>query len=684
MYAFITETAPRLCKRALLGLLCSAVLAAPAHAQLDESTPVPTGAPTVTTTASGAAVIAWLAGGQMCSTVQEPGRARPSVAAATRIDPESQIAPLGCVTMPAPFRYDGGPLGTIRLGAGRQLTWGYAGLGTAAIQHKARGHVVAEAATSSPGALPAPVADVRFWAIETDDAAPANVDEVALLDDAGVVRRAFAPDRFGGISNAVDTGVDPEPTGPVLRHGRVGRATWELRRRVMSVLAPTPLEPERRARQACVAFVVRAARTTQWGSAPCDDLLARTPMAVTTSSSCMVGAAVAVIAAATVRRVVVVTGDGTHRAVRLVALVAGERAGALVLGAGIAVRRVIAFGAGGRRLAVSEIGHGPTPNRPSFCAPPSGNYGVVQVPPERLGTAPHTPHVTDHGVELCATVDRAPRIPADCALPPIAPDSARISITRTADGRHLFGIVAGEVAAARITLTDRSTQTLPAAPLPGYNGIYADVVRAIAADLPGPNAVWKVELLNDRGRVLSPEASANVDPTAWGRPVTVLPAAHGVPAVLAVPADTVFSGLTCVVFGSVRDDAFDCAAGLVNGQASTGSGTVRVEARCTPRRMLISAQLRHASDRLVVRTKDGRTIRSRMVPFPSGAGIAARGRFFALAVLGPRDAPAEALVRGRSPNRVTIDLPTAGRQCGYSTAPGQMDAFTTGLVGRDG
>jgi hypothetical protein len=275
------------------------------------------------------------------------------------------------------------------------------------------------------------------------------------------------------------------------------------------------------------------------------------------------------------------------------------------------------------------------------------------------GPAPHVVRYADHGVELCDAVDRAPRVPADCALPPTDPAETFLTVRRTASGRFLSGVVPAEIAAARVTLADRTTTTIPARPLTGYAGIYAGVLREIAADLPGPHAIRQVELLDDHGRVLMPEAGTEA---AYGPAVTVLPAAHGLPAVHAAPLTTGRFAATCLVLGPFDD----CDHGQLFATADARS--VSVTASCTPHRLVVSAILAHRDDRLVVRTTGGRELPARMARLPSGAGALA-GKYYALAVAGPHDGIASVAVRGRAPRRFQVDLPPAGRQCGYSAAP---------------
>jgi len=430
----------------------------------------------------------------------------------------------------------------------------------------------------------------------------ARVDEVALADAGGVVRRAYDPTwfRVGGLSG------DPfDEAGTLVRRGRVGTATWQLRGTTANDLAATPLEPERRVTQRCLVFVVRSRNGGASNGGPCTGSLdERTPLLADPGSDCEVGAHVVVLVAAAVRRVVVVTGDGARRTVALSPFGAGARAGALLVA----------------RFA-------------------------------------------DHGVQLCDAIDRPLRIPDDCALPPTDPAVTYVSTHKTATGRFLFGVVPAEIAAARVTLHDRTTQTFAAGPLTGYAGIYAGALRQIAADLPGPRTVDRIELLDDRGRVLNGDAGFEV---SYGPDVTVLPAAGGVPA---VHASAVRSGdyrATCIGFRAISDAARCDGGGFAT---TTGAHSITVHVPCAPRRILVSAVLARRGDRLVLRTTDGREVTARTARLPAAAGALA-GRYYALATLRPDEGLASAIIRGRASRRLAIGLPPAARQCGYDDLPG--------------
>ncbi len=642
----------------VLVLVLALALAAPAGAA---TVPVPADAPAVAPTASGATLLAWVRGGRTCTALQQPGTPRPARASEETGAPGAEdVAPGSCATTPVLARFGVRALGGTSLPSERRrISWGVAGADAATVLFKRGARVLVQApTTASP--LPGAAAELRFWAVE--QAAGDPPDEVALADAAGVVRRASAPEDAGLFG---DGGLDDE-AGTLLRLGRAGGTTWQLRRLTSSALAPTPLAPERRVEQHCVVFATRSGQGGGSSSTgPCDtERLAAAAMIAEGGSDCGVGTHVEALVAPAVRRAVVVTGDGARRALALQPFAAGARVGSLVLGMGVAVRRVVALGAGGRAVATHELRLAPSA-RQRACASAgiSVVFGDDRGP---LGPAPaHAVRYADHGVELCSAVDRAPRIPADCALPPTDPAQTFAGVRPTPGGRFLSAVVPAEIAAARVTFDDRTQRTLAAHPLPGYSGIYAGVLREIAADLPGPHIVARVELLDDRGRVLDADAGAEV---AYGAPVAVLAAGHGLPVAHAAPLRTSRVAATCVALGPIDD----CAHGTLFWGA--GAYSIAVQALCSPRRMVVAAVLSHRGDRMVAQTTSGREVAARVARLPAGAGALA-GKYYALAVLGPRDGLRSVVLRGRAARRVPASLPPVGRQCGYDASPGLLAAL---------
>lgn len=374
-----------------------------------------------------------------------------------------------------------------------------------------------------------------------------------------------------------------------------------------------------------------------------------------------IGAYVTVLARPAVQRVVVVLGDGRRRSVPLRAIpgAGGTRAGALVAGAGVALRRMLALGAGGRVLERDEIGQAPADGAPcDDGGETSGIYVLyAQADERRLGHAPHALHAADDGARLCLAIDRAPRVPQDCRVPPLDPATTALQRLLTADGRFLLGLVPPDVATARLTLDDGTTRDVAAAPIPGYAGQYAGVSRVVAVDLPGPHHVVGYDLRDARGRVLAhdpgPERPAP-------RHVTTLLRVPGLPALRGalLPAAGELPTLSCIALGPISATEPDCLI--------AGPGFFSVRADCAPHRLVVLGALAHADERLAVRTASDRELPGRTALLPAALGSAA-GTTAAVAVV-PGAATARRIVvrrPGHATKSYALKLPPAARQCGY-------------------
>ena len=632
----------------------------PAQAAL---VPVPADAPTVATAPSGAAVIAWMAGAKLCVVVQRAGAARPATLDTKPSTSES--APGGaCRTAPVLAQFAAEALGADPPNGARFTMWGVAGPSVARLELRTRSGVVATSpATMAP--LPGAAADLRFWALDIADARP--VDEVALLDDAGVVRRALDPAqdlRFWTAGEAL-----PPQRVVVLQGGRQGRTTWRLSRTVRTGLAPTPLEPERREDQHCLTLAVKTGTSAPGANGPCEgSALRHSSLSAWSGGRCGLGAYVAVLTRAPVRSVYAVLGDGTRRTVplrRFGGRYASGRGGVLIAGDDTAIRQVVALGAGRRAVARTDLRQAPVP--PAPCSgEPSGwttfDEEGLFAPEERLGGSPHAPHAVDQGAELCVAIDRAPRFPADCALPPVDPRSASLVTFQAPGGRrYLYGIVAAEITQARLTLDDRSVRTVPATPIAGYAGRYAAALRQVSVDVPAGRRATRVALLDARGRVLA-DGIADAPDARVGRSVTLAPATMGIGPLRATKLEGFDLPATCITV-RLLTSAFDCD--VFAEATDEGGSTVELIASCAPRRLVVLAVLPRRDDRLVLSLRGGRTVVARKVRIPRGAGAAA-GRAAAFAVLGP-DARLDAVhIRGRVSRSVAVRLPAVAGQCGYT------------------
>ncbi len=616
---------------------------------------VPADAPVVAgPTAGGVSAVAFVSRDQLCMAFLAESEPRPTTLAGNG----------DCVDMPVL-----GPFERMLIAhrtdddSRRSVQLGVAGAATARVQFKLGAAVVATT-DAKPSPLPGPAAGLRFYALEAEP--HATSDELALLDAFGTVRRAYPL----GTGDDPGLGGPPPPPagrGTVLAQGRRGGVRWALRSRIDRPLAATPLVPERRVAMACIVF-----QTTKGGGSTCDeDNRAAEPLLVEASEACApVGAHVAVLARATVRRVVVVLGDGHRLVVPLRAVPgasAGLRAGVVVLGTGIAVRRVTAVAADGRVLTSRRLGIAPV-SRARGCG-----FGLSSaiiryrsgLPTERLGPGPHTPQVATDGPRLCLAIDRAPRPPSGCALPPLDAHQVVLDAQPTADGRYVAGFVSPEVALARLALDDGTVRDVAPAPIAGP---YAGQVNLVAVDIPGPRRVIGYDLRNDVGMVL---ATDNYGPEQrpLPRPTVLLRhPGHGLAPITAVqiPTSGGIGPMTCVGLKAIGP--LPCE--LIE------PGYFAVVADCAPRQIVIAGLLHRARRRVTVRTASGHEIRARVVQLP--AALRRVGKSFvspaavALVVVPAHEAPRRLTISGPAAKHADLTLPSAGKQCGYRTyaAPG--------------
>jgi hypothetical protein len=622
---------------------------------------VPADAPTVATSPSGAAVIAWAdARNQLCTVIQLAGAGRP-----TRVDDDGHGAAghaYGtCGEMPIAALFDAQRLGTAVISQDRQMTWGYTGTGTATVELRRRGAVFgAGPSTLSP--LPGEGADLRFFVIEhpvwigvsiADPAVAALPDEMVLRDAFGVVRH-------------VDDLLEPRTVdGPVLQRGHRGKATWKLAQKVTHPLAPTPLEPERRAPRRCLELrSVEGTHRAEGDTGLCDGDPEGRAYLLQAGGDCLLGGRVEVLVREPARRVEAILGDGRRRAVPLVSLSPGTRVGTLILGPGIAVRRTVALSAAGRVLATQSMGIPPQPRH--ACLFSIGFLASVYLPPPAppLGVGPHALHVTDHGERICVAAGRTPRIPEECALPPVDPHRTWLTVERTRTGRVIYGVVPAEIATVRVTREDGGTQTVASAPIVGYAGRYAAALRQVFVELQGGTPVAEVAVVDARGRVLRKPAGAEDVPPRRRRTLLRVP---GVPPLRIADVSSRSRGASCLWLGSLSCPLFVVANG--------GEGGVRlaqVEATCAPRRIVVLAMLPGRAARLVVRTVSGREVAAHRARIPAGLGPAS-GLYAQLAVVGPHEGIRAIVLRGRIRDTIRVPLPPAARQCGYTLLPPGFD-----------
>jgi hypothetical protein len=415
---------------------------------------------------------------------------------------------------------------------------------------------------------------------------------------------------------------------------------------------------------ACLTYTAGQASHSLCG----EGLDAGTPMTVLPAVDCPpFGNAVIVLTQPAVRRVVVVLGDGRRRTIALRAVPgdpAATRAGVLIAGTGMAVRRVIALGRAGAAPATEALALAPAPAR--------GHCGTVVLGAVRgagaggaplAGPAPHTLTAADDGVRLCLGIDAPPQMPQDCALPPLEAGETFLSARTTPAGRLIVGLVPEEVATVRLLLDDGTTQDATPAPIPGYAGRYAAVALAVAAEVAGTRRVVGYRQLDARGRALEPQRIGPEFPAV--RRATALAPAAGVPRLFAavLPKAGTFGPFLCL--GTSPQGPGDrCRI------ATTGQFTVT--AQCASRRILVTGLLPHPTDRLVLRTAGGRDVAAHRVAVPAALrrAVPRTGAAAAVGTVPGGTAVRELVVRGPGGGRVALALPPAARQCGYATFPG--------------
>jgi hypothetical protein len=663
---------PHALSLAVLSLLLLVLPAAARAQDEDRQTPVPAGAPTALTAADGSALILFASGSSLCFALQKPGEARPTAVSTTGFSAGGG-ATGGCGDLPVLTPFAAQEQATLEIGdAPTELL--ITGTGVAAVEAKRAGQVVAHA-VAAPTGLPGAGAELRVALVPLPPArtAAGTADELALLDAMGVVRTAIAPD----VSFLDDPeGVPTQTRTRTLARGRRGGQAWRLGTYRKVVLAPTPLLPERHVTVSCLIVTAVERRAPR-----CDEeAVAGLPVLGYPGQACSpLGRYTTVLARAAVRRVVLVLGDGSRRAIPLRAVPGdpdGLRAGVAFVGEGVAIRRLIALGAHGT-LQSDPLRLAPvaTPR----CSRTSGGPGglgetsiitysrTVDHALQRPG--PHVFHAADSGPDLCLAVDRTPHPRGgDCAIPPADIANTFLPTVSGTGVATVAGLVPADVALARLTLDDGSTRDVPATPIPGYAGQYATTTLLVYAQIAAPRQPAGYQLLDARGRVLQKDLLAG-PPPVLSHTTTVL-RTPGLPPLRAGLVTGLGPGasLPCLALGAL-DDVFDCTA--------SGGGNVVVRAFCAPRRVVLWSVLSHASDDLVVQMSDGREITARKAVLPA-AIRRGRGTTAALLVLPAGVGTRRVIVRGKAAGKTDLVLPPAAGQCGYDSFAWPTSGLVTG------
>jgi hypothetical protein len=634
---------------ALGALLALALALAAAPAAQSE---IPAGAPTVAgPTADGISVVVFLRGQRLCVALRTPEQATNDGVPNFIGEDEPQC---DAVPVLAPFD-SASAMGRSISGTSHYTEAGIVGSDVAAVEWRKHGKIVAHAATA-PSPLPGAAADVRFYLIERE--LKVQPDETAYLDAAGAVRRAY--DEGDPFTDPTSWNTAAPTHRRVIQHGGHGTGRWKLTTAMRRSIASTPLQPERKVDQPCVSF--EGYRGS--GSSTCDspDQATRPLLQVMGAACAPVGRYVAVLARPYVRRVFVVLGDGTRRTIPLTAVPgaqAGTRAGVVTLGTGVAVRRLVGLGGGDRRLTDADYGLPPVPG--GKCQEIEGGVSIIRysnaLPRTSLGRGAHTPVVQDEGPLVCLAIDRAPRHPGECDVAPIDVTQTYLDAEPTADGRYVAGLVPPEVTSARLELDDGTARDVTATAIPAYTGQYAQVLKLVAADVPGPHRVVGFDLLDARGRTLQRGRGAPEAPAVEHQ--TTLLRTPGLPALRAgdVPRSVLDYGpITCLGFGPL-------SIGSLDGCLFAYPRAFTVQALCAPRRIVVTGLLAHRADRVAIRLAGGHEIAARTAALPA---TIRRGGGAALVVLGPHDAPRRLILRGRASGSAPLVLPTAAEQCGYA------------------
>jgi hypothetical protein len=639
------------------GLAVAAILllaltgAVPARAQGD-AVAVPAGAPVVAgPTASGTAAVAFVRDGQLCMAYVQASR------------PASGPQEGFCQAMPVLRPFGRQPIGERTGPGGVYQEIGVTGGSAAFLAYKLGGQTIAQTATQ-PSPLPGAAAALRFYALET--AADATSDELALLDAFGAVQRAHPANQADSEGPAPSQ--PPVRPGPIVAQGRRGHTRWTLRTRIDHPLGPTPLLPERRIAQACVTFSAGTGTALSQIAEQCaTERDVAEPLLLGLAGTCALpGVNLTFLARAPVRRVVVVLGDGRRRSVVLHAVPgapAGERAGVFLLASGMAVRRVIGTGAGGRPVERHELGFAPVPYGDA-CEPLGGSLSAEPVqrglPATLLGAGPHTPHVSTDGAALCLAIDRVPRPPAGCRPPPLEPEDAEVFAEPTATGRYVAGFVPRDVALARLALDGGGTRDVRPVPV---DGPYASTVALVAADVPGTRRVIGYTLLDAAGRAVQTAEHGPESPAVGHQTVALPHPGRGLaPLIVGLAPQGRSAAITCLGLADLRDPSFCLPA---------APGAIVTIAHCAPRQLVLVGLLAHSDQRLAVRTAAGAEIQGRTVALPAALrvptpdGFTRTPRAVALAVVPAHAAPRELVVHGPAAHRVKLALPSAAAQCGY-------------------
>jgi hypothetical protein len=477
----------------------------------------------------------------------------------------------------------------------------------------------------------------------------------APLRDAGYLRLL---DPQGGLLAIVDIGFDVR-AGPDVRlaSGRFGAVRWRLSAAARRVLAPLPGHEERFGRGLCIDLKSRGPTLGRNGIGTCQEAGYPGYDYLPGAGQDCGGLGTSLVGALPVgTRVVAVLGSGRRQ--RLPTYPLPARLGDRVvfgrpLGTRTAIRRLEYAGPGGLRRTVT-LGLAPAQvNCRGF-----GGSGLLIGYDAAFGTTHGRPglRVKDRGVLLCTSLAGSKLVAADCALPPVTADGARVFSLPEASSTYFAAVLPADVATTEVELDGGPWLSLPATVAGPYTGRYAGAIRFVETQLIGRHAITGVRLLDAQGRLI--EKRPGPDPAPFARqPVALLRASTGARLVAGIVARSALGPrhLCLALARRLPDTSRDCGYWW--------GGSIDVSVGCRPRSMVFWGTVGASARSVEIRT-DRATVHARMVDLPRAFESKRRA---VLAVVPSTATPRKLVVeRSGGDKRVRLPMRSAARQCGYT------------------
>ena len=376
------------------------------------------------------------------------------------------------------------------------------------------------------------------------------------------------------------------------------------------------------------------------------------------------------VVASSVQRVTVLLGDGSRRKARTAALPGRrELVYALTVGRGDAVRgveldprsgatRTVRLAKAPLTVVCADESRNSIGTISSFGFPSLTDLPLV-TPVGPVTTIPGTPpmRVADGpGDTLCVALAALPFNAFGCAI--VGPDLEEVlGATDNFTAPRSFALaVPATVATVRISgAGGMPTQDIATVAGTGYAGRYGGLVRFAAGTVAKTADLAGITYLDATGKVLFRDRPSADDETDTSRtfPARRIAGRAGAPSLWQ----------TTTRFGSQRSDCLQLTSGRRPPNDETcatfrSNATVLLEASCATRRLTVAVAVTRGS-RVFADTGDGPL---RPITLRNGAGIT---------TLAPgRPLRSVRIVRKGTTKRVAIDAPPAGRQCGWTAAPG--------------